>query len=799
MNVMKQLRATIAVLFCVTVAAAATTVPTGATLDPVVPSHPVGNFPLGHAMSPDGRYVALVLSGWRQQGVQIVDRSTGTVLQTLPQPAAFVGLAFSPDGGSLWVSGGNEDSLFRYAWKDGQATLDRAIPLDPFATKGSRYPAGIAFSRDGAEVYVAENLSDTIAVVDAKSGDVVRRLQTDRYPYAVAAAKNGDVYVSSWGDDTVIRFRRNAAGELHRERRIVAGRHPSALLLDEAHSRLFAVSASTDRIAIIDTKSAAVVRTISDSPAGNVREGSTPNALALSPDGRRLYVAEADNNAVAVFALSGERAKVASRLLGRIPTEWYPTAVSVSAKDLLVVCAKGKGTRPNPTRVPPDRKLPSDSTDYTLGQIDGSVMIVPIESTVTSLPALSTRVAAANHWNEKRTATGLPPFRHVIYIVKENRTYDQVLGDLPGGDGDPSLTYFPREVSPNHHALAERFGTFDRFFVNAEVSATGHNWTTAAYATDYTEKSTPSNYSSRGRTYDYQGTNREKIVDGDDDVAAPAAGYLWDLAIRRKISVRDYGEYMVEAREVEPTTTSKKVIPTREALLGRFNPDYPPFDLDIPDQTRADIWLGDLERFSAAGEMPALQIVWLPNDHTAGAKAGAPTPRAYMADNDLALGRMIAGLTRSPFWKDTAVFVLEDDAQSGPDHVDSHRSVLLVISPYSARGVVHRFVNTTDVLATIEAILGLDSLSQFDHFGWVLREAFTATADLQPYDVLEPVVDRNEKNPPATPAAKESSLLDLTRPDAIDDALFNRILWQTIKGDRPMPPPKRMAAGAPAE
>ncbi|MGZ4777934.1 MAG: SMP-30/gluconolactonase/LRE family protein, partial [Thermoanaerobaculia bacterium] len=539
--------------------------PTGATLDPAASTSPAGNFPLGMAISPDGQRIALLLCGWRQQGVQIADRS-GAVLQTLAQPAAFVGIAFSPDGRWLWASGGYEDALYRYRMTEGRAELDRRIELDVVPKKGSHYPAGIALSFDGARVYVAENLSDTIAVVDTTTGAVVQRLQVDRYPYGVVAARNGDVYVSSWGDDSVTRFTpRNTV--LRRGSRIPVGRHPSSMLLDESNHRLFITCASIDRVVIVSTTRHAVSGTIDDPPPGT-HEGSTPNALARSKDGR-LFVAEADNNAVAIFDIASRK------LLGRIPTEWYPSAVLLAGDDLIVLSAKGSGTGPNPARPQPGPKLPPDSTAYSLGQINGSVMRIRATMTAAQLRALTARVIAANGWNSasKRAATLAGRFKHVIYIIKENRTYDQVLGDLPGADGDPSLVFFPREVSPNHHALAERFGIFDRFFVNAEVSAQGHNWSTAAYVTDYTEKTTASHYADRGRSYDYQGMNRDLLVDEDDDVAAPSAGYLWNLALKKKITFRDYGEFVNTAEDLGGKE-STPFVASRVALRDVVNLDY---------------------------------------------------------------------------------------------------------------------------------------------------------------------------------------------------------------------------------
>jgi len=776
-------------------AAAPRRLPTGVSLDPVAQSHDVGNFPLTMAVAPGGERVALLLCGWREQGVQIVDRKTGAVVQTLPQVAAFLGLAFSPDGKKLYASGGNDDSIFVYRWKGNEAVADGKIELverpkpvpgdKPKEPSGTQYPAGLAISANGRFLYVAENLSDTLAVIDRATGQVIQRVRAGRYPYAVVTGAHGEVYVSVWGANIVIGFRPDADGLLRRNVRIVVGRHPSAMVL--RGTRLYVASASTDSISVVDTTKASVIETLADAPPAGPREGSTPNALALSRDGSRLFVAEADNNAVAVFDTASHK------LLGRVPVEWYPSALAADGRDLLVVSAKGHGSRPNPSRRQPGGKTLPNSTNYTLGQIEGSLLSFPAGISGAKLEALTRRVASANGWGIKRVAGRYPPFKHVVYIIKENRTYDQILGDMTEGDGDPSLVFFGENISPNHHALARRFGLFDRFFVNAEVSASGHNWSTAAYSSDYLEKTMPSEYSSRGRTYDYEGANRTHQVDDDDDVNAPASGYLWDLAVRKKISLRNYGEYVANGDEVRDIV-GKQYQGLRRALRNTTSPDYPSFNMDISDQTRADVWLREFKSYVERGSLPALEIVRLPNDHTSGATHGKPTPRAYMADNDLALGRIVEAVSHSPFWRDTAIVVVEDDAQDGPDHVDSHRSVLIMISAWNREGLIHRFVNTTDVLATMEEILGLDSLSQFDHYGRPLRAIFAAEPDLRPYDAIKPSIDLNEKNP-ESPQAKQSAMLDFSRADAADDETLNLILWQTIKGDAPYPGPTRAAVG----
>jgi YVTN family beta-propeller protein len=764
----------------------ATRLPTGVHLDPAGVTHAVGSFPLAIATSPDKERAVLLLNGWTRTGVQVVDWRTGQITQTIDLPAAFLGLAFSPDGRWLCASGGNTDRVYRFRWAGDSAVLADSVVLAPPTPTGHqsgvRYPAQLAFSPDGRRLYVAENLADSIAVIDMTSGTITQRLAVGRYPYGVAVGGDGVVYVSAWGAGSVATFA-PVGDSLTATGSIPAGRHPSAVLLNRAGNRLFVASASTDRVTVIDTKSRQRVGELLDPPPAGPAEGSTPNALALSSDDSRLFVAEADANAIAIFDLSSQTAghatSVGDGLAGRIPVGWYPAAVATIDNSLVVANGKGGGTRANRDGPGPRMSLEHQGSgkNGTLGQLRGTLSVVDLSAiTSASLAQLSTRVAVANGWNRADWTNRFPPFEHVIYVIRENRTYDQVLGDLSWADGDSSLVYFGREVTPNAHMLATRFGGFDRFFVNAEVSADGHNWTTAAYATDYVEKTVQASYSSRGRMYDYEGTNRGVVP--DDDVNAPASGYLWTLAAQHGVSFRNYGEFVIP----DSSQGATRFRGNKPELLATSNPQFPGFNLDIPDQKRADIWLAELSTYVERGSMPALEIVRLPNDHTSGAAEGKPTPRAAVADNDLALGRMIDGLSRTPFWRSTVVFVLEDDAQNGPDHVDSHRSPLLVISPYNRTGAYHRFTNTTDVLSTIEAMLGLGQLSQFDYFGRPLTDIWSPTPDLRPYDVSVPKQSLDERNPARTRGAIESRRLRLDSEDASDDDDFSRILWHAVKG-----------------
>ncbi|HKP11774.1 MAG TPA: bifunctional YncE family protein/alkaline phosphatase family protein [Blastocatellia bacterium] len=766
-----------------------TRLPTGAWLDPAGRSFDVGNMPLAMALAPEGNHFILSLNGWREQGVQVVERATGRVTQTLKQPAAFFGLAFSPDGQTLYASGGNQDAVYRYSWRDGKATpVDQIVLAEKkLHQDGTRFPAGLAMSRDGQQLYIAENIADMLAVVDVASKRIVQRLKTDHYPYAVAVSGDGNVYVSAWGGNSVSVFQ-TKAGQLAEAGKIVVGRHPSALALNAQGTRLFVACASADRVTVVDTTKRRVIKELQDSPPAGPREGSTPDALALAPDGTRLFVAEADNNAVAVFDLSTATAGATTKhakdaLAGRIPVGWYPTALVASADSLWVLNGKGRGTKANPDRRKPGESSDGPPTSYVLGQLDGTITELPLRPDAAGLQRWTARVGELNSWGRAQTRAAYPPFKHVIYIIKENRTYDQMFGDVAGGDGDPSLLFFPRTVTPNHRALAERFGLFDRFFVNAEVSAQGHQWSTSAYSTDYTEKVTPLTYS-----------HRRAEPEDEGEVDEPINGYLWDAALRKGVTLRNYGEFAAPVKAKNPPPGSPRYRAVKAALAPHTHPDYPPFDMDISDQKRADVWLAELQTFVAKGTLPALEIIHLPCDHTSGARPGRRTPSAYVADNDLALARMMEALSKTPFWKETVVFVLEDDAQDGPDHVDSHRSVLMVISPYNRAGTLHRFVNTTDVVATMEEILGLEPLSQFVYYGRPLREIFAAEPDLRPYQALTPAQSLTELNPARGRNAAASLRLDFSKEDRADMALFNRVLWRAIKGEGvPYPGPKQMS------
>ncbi|MBL9129435.1 MAG: bifunctional YncE family protein/alkaline phosphatase family protein, partial [Verrucomicrobiales bacterium] len=523
--------------------------------------------------------------------------------------------------------------------------------------------------------------------------------------------------------------------------------------------------------------------------------GSTPNSLALSPDESLLFVANANINAVAVFDV---REPGRSRSLGFIPVGWYPTSVRLTpdGRHLLVANGKGSASRANRYGPQPGNEAPASIREYIGGLLPGSLSIVELprdredleaflrkttEKTLACRPPVPPKSLEPGH--PIPVSVGQPsPIRYCIYIIKENRTYDQVLGDLPQGRGDPGLCLFPEKVTPNHHQLARDFVLLDNFYVESEVSADGHEWTMGAYATDFVEKLWPMSYGhNQDRKYAYPAEGRFKI-------AEPAGGYLWDRAIEAGVTFRSYGEFVNNG-----TTTNDPCSTLVPALQNRFDPGFRSFDMDYSDLARADRFISELRRFEREGDMPRLQVVRLPNDHTAGTGAGKLTPTAYVAENDLALGRVIEAVSHSKFWPQTAIFVVEDDAQNGPDHIDAHRTVAFVVSPYVRRGTVDSTLySTCSMLRTMELVLGMKPMTQFDAAAMPMFESFGPRPDFTPYKALPARVDLQERNLASAWGSDESATMNFAREDAADDLRLNEIVWRSVRGpESVMPAPVR--------
>ncbi len=739
----------------------ATLLPSGWRIRPAGRQVGVGTLPLNLVTLSDGS-VLVTNDGYGENGLMRIDPTAGRVVWRAPLRAAWLGLARAGGAGhdTVWVSGGATNRLYRYVWQ-GDATW--ATDSATLADAGARaFAAGVAVLPRQGLVAVVANLCDSVFLFDAATLERRAALGVGHRPYT-AVADSTHLYVSNWGDSTVSVI--DVSQHPTVRAALAVGPHPSALAL--RGSELFVALAGANGVARVDLTRGAVVEQLTVALAPRAPTGSDPNALALAPDGRTLYVAMAGNNAVAVVRLGARGA----RLAGLIPSGWYPTAIATSADGRTLYVANGKGAGSGPN---------ADGS-YIARLITGSVSLVPVPDS--AMLARDTReVYALSPFSNARLrpggGTGDPPrgLKHVVYIIRENRTYDQVLGDLPGANGDPRLAIFNDTVTPNAHAMARRWVLFDNFYVDGEVSADGHEWSDRAFAGDYNEKTWPQNYSDR-RPYDF---------DDGEDLVNPHGAYLWDAARRRGLWVVNFGE----RAETDLAPTGARATHSALAGLGPVTvPSYPAFVLDIADTTRARLFADSVASWDAQGRFPDLVLVWLPRDHTYGRRAGKPTPRAMVADNDLALGQIVARLSRSPAWTALAVFVLEDDAQNGSDHVDAHRSVLLVASPFARRGVVDStFYSTTSVVRTIGLILGLAPLSQYDAGATPLWNAFSSRIDPTPYLPLPNAWPLDERSPLS--ARSPIPLEAFAAADAPDAALLNREIWQSVRPAERMPAPR---------
>ena len=753
--------------------------PNGWSLTPTGRSLPLGDLPLNMAVSPNGKQLAVTNNGQSTQTIQLIDVAGEKLLSEVVIGKSWVGLRFTPDGKRLLVSGGNDNRVLIYDLTGDQLRKTDSVVLGkPWPNR--MWVAGVETDRAGATLYAVTKDDSSLYVCDLATKQVKNRLKLPAEAYTCQRLPGSDaLYISVWGAQKVMIYdpkQQKLTGE------IPTGSHPNDLIFSSNGKTLFVSNGNDNSVSVIDVRTGKLLETLNTALYPDAPTGSTPNGLALTPDNRTLLVANADNNCLAVFDVS-KTGK--SRSLGYIPTGWYPTVVKVVGRKVLVANGKGFSSQANPNGPNPYERRQAD-TQYIGGLFKGtlSMFSLPKPAELTALSKLVYQNTPYTKEKEKRALgdanTPIPlqvgsrtsPIKHVFYIIKENRTYDQILGDMPGGNGDSSLCLFPEKITPNHHALAREFVLLDNFYVDAEVSADGHNWSTAAYANDYVEKTWPTSYGGRGGTYDYEGSR---------PVAYPKKGFIWDYCQRAGLRYRSYGEFQAYARR------------KGSALNGHFAQNYPDFDLSIKDIARVEIWKKDLDSLIATNAVPHFNSVRLGNDHTSGARIGAPTPAAYLADNDLALGRFVEYLSKSPIWKESVVFVLEDDAQNGPDHVDAHRSPAFVISPYTKRRhVEHTMYSTSGMLRTIELILGLPPMSQYDAAARPMVACFTNTPDLTPYTHRPANVDLDAKNTALNEPARQSEKLDLRFADRIDDRLFNEIIWKAVRGEHAiMPAPKR--------
>jgi DNA-binding beta-propeller fold protein YncE len=753
----------------------------------------LGDFPVNLVVHPSGLWLAALHAGQSEHEVVIVDLKRQKIASRVSLEQAFYGLCFSPDGNALFASGGERELIHAFDFEDGLLSRHRKHQVAP--VEEAFVVSGLAADPTGRTIYAAGVWGGEVSVVPLGAAEKCSRIPLGKtsHPYAcLVDPANKRLFVSLWNQAAV------AVVDLEQNKVVdtwATEKHPTEMVL--AGKTLFVACANSTKVSVIDTVTGKGLETIACALYPGAAAGNTPNSLCLTPDGKMLFVANADANNVAVFNVADPGK---AKPLGFIPVGWYPTSIRYNSMDKRLYVANGKGTTP---KANPQGPIPSQRSSNTVRQYIGSLFrgtlgIIDLPTpeqmakyskeayACSPLKADKGVTAARPADNPIPSKVGDPsPIKHVVYIIKENRTYDQVFGDLRQGNGDPTLCLFPDRVTPNHHKLVREFVLLDNFYCDGEVSADGHEWSMGAYATDFVEKVWPLVYRPGPRRkieYPAEGAY--------DSLARPAGGYIWDRCAAAGVSYRSYGEWIDNGKT--PKDPGKASV---KALEGQFDPWFRGFDMEYPDQKRADRFIEEWRRYEREGGLPQLMIMRLPNDHTAGTKAGLPTPTAYVADNDLALGRVVEAVSQSKYWKETAIFVVEDDAQNGPDHVDAHRTVALVISPYVRRGHVDSSLySTTSMLRTIELILGLKPMSQFDAAARPMYASFQAKADARPYQHVVPDVDLKEKNKATAWGAKLSETFDLTKEDAVDDLLFNEVIWRAVRGAHaPMPPPVRAA------
>ena len=887
--------------------------PTGKTLTLPVPGYlgRTNSFPATIALSPDGRYAALLNQGYgtqetgARQSIAILDLSNNQ-LHDFPddrlsdelstRQSYFIGLAFSSDGSHLYASMGSitdptgekpkstGNGIAAYKFAVGQVTPERFIKIPPqrlaagkVVSYGVRktpagtappYPAGFAVlpGEKGDRLVVANNLSDNVVLLDVASGQILKSFDLSRgryvpaeYPYTVVANKAGTrAWCSLWNGSGVAELDLQT-GKIVRwidlwkfSDPVAPGSHPTAMLLNASEDTLYVALANADAVAAIRVRTGLPMCCYHTYFSDRDGLGSVPLAIALSPDNQHLYAVAASQDAVAVFDVRPSQdpadSGITEKSAGFIPTEWYPSALAVTGNDHLIATAKGQGSGPNNMMGKLKSERRHREHPYIPTLIGGSIARLSLADIEKNLAAYTKQVEEDNLLGADpgkfEFAGGTNPIRHVIYILKENRTYDQVLGDLPVGNGDPSLTLYGADVTPNLHKLALQFGVLDNFYDSGEVSGDGHIWSTAAITTDYNEKNWPIGYRSKERTYDADGSMAEELPLEQEipDIDDPATGFIWDNLAKRGLSYRIYGEFIQGIWCKEPKTKSpkegppptsascpvaqirkgeslpsnvgnphggpspwpwpvpqlKRMRPTKTMLRDHYDPLFPDFNTDYPDQLRTDEFLREFDEFvkarGTAKELPQFILLYLPDDHTGGTRPGKPTPQASVADNDLAVGRVVEAVSRSVYWGDTAIFIIEDDAQDGADHVDAHRSTAYVVSKYAPRSdrpfVDSHFYTTVSMVHTMEELLRLPPMNLFDAHAPLMTPLLSGPGTQPPYQADDQNLRNGliyKVNGKKAPGAKESSQMDFSRPDAANAARLNGILWRNEKGDLPMP------------
>jgi YVTN family beta-propeller protein len=766
--------------------------PNGWGITPVGKSLPLGDLPLNMVLSPSGKMMAVTNNGQSDQTLQLIDLEKQVVADTIVVGKSWIGLAFSQDGKTLYASGGNDNKILRFDVGGSKLVPKDTIVIGkPWPVKIC--PAGIALDDKRKLLYAVTTENNSLYVIDTRAKKVLRQFTLEAEGYTCMLGPGGDIlYISCWGYGKVLLFDTKSqtfAGT------VTVGDHPNDMCMTKSGGFLYVANSNDNSVSVIDLKKKKVVEVLNAALYPHAPAGSTTNSVALDEKNAVLYVANADNNCLAVFDVSTPGRSISK---GFIPTGWYPTCVRLAERTILVANGKGFSSLPNPGGPNPVEKkldvkarsakgMSPRKVQYIGGLFRGTLSMVPVPDE-TKLSVYS-QVVYHNvpYTKEKETlASGRPgnpvpmktgeksPIRYVFYIIKENRTYDQVLSDIPGGNGDTSLLLFGERITPNQHALAKEFVLLDNFYCDGEVSADGHNWSMGAYATDFLEKNWPTSYGGRGGSYNSEGTR--KIADNKN-------GFIWDNCKRGGVSYRTYGEFADDYK------------PNIPVLRDHYCPYFTSWDQSVYDTTRFRQWKRDFDSLVAANRLPGLNTLRFINDHTQGLSRGKCTPFAQVADNDLAVGLFVDYLSHSPVWKESVVFILEDDAQNGPDHVDAHRTTAYVAGGYVKRHFTdHTPYSTTSMVRTIELVLGLPPMSQYDAAATPMWRCFSDTANETPFHFLPARVDLSERNTAMNLWQRKSEGFDFTREDKAPEDELNQVIWFAVKGDEsPCPPPVHAA------
>jgi YVTN family beta-propeller protein len=754
-----------------------------------------GDMILSAQVSPDGKLLAFTNSGYTRHQFHIVDLATEKEIATIPLDRAWEGLAWSPNGKRVLISAGAGNAaadIYTFQrWDDGTWTQRQNVRLEGIerperGDKGGKNAgpksavSSIVISSDGKFVYGINDSNGSLYVIDGASGKTISKVELGDHPFAGKLSRDGkSLYVSILGSNEVVKVDVSDPASPSVKSHIAVEPHPNDLAIT-ADDRLFVSCGNTNHVVAIDLKTEARMEAVSIAPTPKAPPGSTPNSLALSADSKRIFVADADNNSVAVIDIS-QRGQ--SRVAGFIPTGWYPTAVAATpdGKRILIASGKGLGTGPNHV-IRPETKDAAPSFVHHGNNMSGLISFVDMPSD-DKLSEYSKQVLLNSPYRDEmlvkaeiKGSSVIPsevgkgsPIKHVLYIIKENRTYDQVFGDIAKGNGDPSLVLFGRDVSPNHHAIAEQFVLLDNLYCNGEVSQDGHPWSTAAYATDFNQRAWTLSYSNHGSVNDRK----------TEEQTHP---YIWEAAMQKGLNAFSFGYSGRRGLAgIMSKTFGKNDLPDQQSRLRDF--------------TRADRFVTEYAQMDAENRVPNFMVMGLGEDHTQGTTPGASTPQAAVASNDIAIGKIVEAVTKSKAWASSAIFIIEDDAQNGPDHIDSHRTVGLVISPYIKRKTVDSTMYTTvSMLRTMELLLGLPPLTQHDAAATAMYNSFSNTADLSGYTAVAPKIDLMTKNAVNSYGSAIAAKMDFSDYDRVDEQTLNRILWHSIKGANvPMPAPVRRA------